>query len=1801
MSTNIIENDNVPDIIDRNTNRCNTPRLNVPNNINNYFENNEEERNNGAVSLIKETKNVRVLSINPHGCVPNNRSKMEMLKEAIRKLQVDIILMNEVNTKWNTLNISRLERHVREVDRESNIVVADSGEWETTPGDYLPGGVMSVILSKCCPLINKKEIKKGRLGNWIAIPLQHKGKRVEIICIYRIPSSSSNGVKCSLTQYNRIDGEMSTSTVYRKELFKDVEMHVRNNTDINNIIIAGDYNQYLNDNEVRKFHDAISVHEIHSIVNDVQINQIGRTYKHGSKPIDSFAATSGIMEYVDGCEILGYNEVVESDHRSYLVDISLEEYFNDEMSEWDTIDRVKINPSKRSHRKIFYEEIEHQLNIYNVENDLERMERSCSYNEIEVVDEIITRMLQTATKKVEGMKRSIPFSQEKERRRSMVLYYKMKIREIRGGAIDAELKEKRKVRAGIIDEVSTIQEAKNMLEIAKELWSEMIQKGREFREQELLDYHPVELIDEGEKLAKKKKKVIAGIRRKLKRDHTFHYLSRHVGKGVKDNIKRLQVVNDDDSKITLIQREEIESRIQIHNTNHFKKAHESIAYKDKIYNKLRLNSIRDKILNGTLSEDDCDDERVFRFLKLLKQNGRSEYRRDRREISNQDLIKVVRKSKRSSASSIFSKRTYAVYKCAIESERMTEVLVRFYNILIRNEYYPKRWLNILDVMIGKGKGMVLGKLRIITLIEADLQYLMRIFLGDEIEEMIETDSRFSSANYSSRKNYSIESALLEKRLIFDNSMLSGKKTMCTITDMQSCYDRQLAEIGGILEESVGRDRAVMKLISKVIPKWRHYICTGFGISDFYYGGENDPLAGTGQGNRFSGDVCRDSSCLIIRNIERMNVGMNFESRVSGEIVLKVVVAFVDDNDMVADGENIEVDMNRILNEYNDLHSATGGQIEEQKSKFYAYQWKIRSGKKVIQNINQTVKINDKELDSLDCNKSERMLGVTIGPALTWDCQFVVMVNKMKEAIGKLKNAVVIVSTASMYYNMYLCKKVYFGCGVLYLNRMQEDILKKIYEPVILKKLGLSEKFPRSILYSRRTALGVGLMAPNTIISVLALKLYIGHNRVKSEISKMIKINEENARLFYGYSDNVMDVELENKPNIVTWSDEVQHMLSCRDLKIINRTNDNIWISKNESIMDYVVKYVKEKKYSYDVVEAINHVRLFKKMILPCELVGLKGDKETKEAREVCEKSSIIWKVQFEEVRKPHKRLIEVWYGFVQWIKEQQIKTVVDFYQHCSTRYEITNDDDHVRMMVGNDFWYYKAKEVRYGRKKYERIEEISINGWRRCIGEMKPSREMIIYSKFPIEVDESNIEIIVPFSREITDSVRNKTAIAATDASVKESNMGGCWIISDKNKSFEKEHVLYHKRWIENNSDVAEVLVLLELLEVIEAKGRHINEGEINIGFDLRKAHKKIINNIMKSNEYAQESGAEISRIKDILQKIKFTVKIILIRGHENPSRQENGLTIKHLIKECDEKAKKTRLGIMRNERVTNIKYYGNYSLMHKGIVVSRAVQEVVRIIDSKKAEEQYQKKKLGYKYDFIDKDARSSFRASEVTPSMIKCTHGFNHYGVRESMFNDEMIDDQCPRCGATETWDHIIKCNKTIELRKKYIEKLLIEMLKNRDEVDINEIMSFCEDILRYLENDVEEEYETNQYHVGMSELFRGYVVLDWKDANFDCRKYSKLNKIIVRNSVTFYNECWKDRNESMHDEQKQKERLRKWFEKEKAKAEQSEYRQIRLYVQRCKVDIVRCNCVVDMRACTFTFYKIIHITFTSQVMSS
>jgi hypothetical protein len=65
--------------------------------------------------------------------------------------------------------------------------------------------------------------------------------------------------------------------------------------------------------------------------------------------------------------------------------------------------------------------------------------------------------------------------------------------------------------------------------------------------------------------------------------------------------------------------------------------------------------------------------------------------------------------------------------------------------------------------------------------------------------------------------------------------------------------------------------------------------------------------------------------------------------------------------------------------------------------------------------------------------------------------------------------------AYLYFNIYLMRSVFFRSNIIEIIPIQEKELMKIYERLLLRKLGLSKNFSRYALYSRRSALGVGII------------------------------------------------------------------------------------------------------------------------------------------------------------------------------------------------------------------------------------------------------------------------------------------------------------------------------------------------------------------------------------------------------------------------------------------------------------------------------------------------------------------------------------------------------------------------------------------------------------------------------------------------------------------------------------------------------------------------------------------------------
>ena len=142
---------------------------------------------------------------------------------------------------------------------------------------------------------------------------------------------------------------------------------------------------------------------------------------------------------------------------------------------------------------------------------------------------------------------------------------------------------------------------------------------------------------------------------------------------------------------------------------------------------------------------------------------------------------------------------------------------------------------------------------------------------------IERDKRISKCNYGSRLNYNIEIAILEKHLIFDNSMLLGDSSIYNLIDLQSCYNRQLPNFTSIIKESIDIQREPIKLFIIVLLVFKHFIYTRYSLSFKFYGDQEDPVGETGQGIKLLGDLCHNKSCLIVKIPKSKQLGVIIEA------------------------------------------------------------------------------------------------------------------------------------------------------------------------------------------------------------------------------------------------------------------------------------------------------------------------------------------------------------------------------------------------------------------------------------------------------------------------------------------------------------------------------------------------------------------------------------------------------------------------------------------------------------------------------------------------------------------------------------------------------------------------------------------------------------------------------------------------------------------------------------------------------------------------------------------------------------
>ena len=112
---------------------------------------------------------------------------------------------------------------------------------------------------------------------------------------------------------------------------------------------------------MKKFIHENGLIEIHEIVNNIEDDIRDHTHKTGSKQIDAVLVTSELTQSIVGCKLTDFNDIINTDHRGFIFDIDIKDYFDVDSSKYNENQAVILDPTRRSHQEKFKEKLEEYI------------------------------------------------------------------------------------------------------------------------------------------------------------------------------------------------------------------------------------------------------------------------------------------------------------------------------------------------------------------------------------------------------------------------------------------------------------------------------------------------------------------------------------------------------------------------------------------------------------------------------------------------------------------------------------------------------------------------------------------------------------------------------------------------------------------------------------------------------------------------------------------------------------------------------------------------------------------------------------------------------------------------------------------------------------------------------------------------------------------------------------------------------------------------------------------------------------------------------------------------------------------------------------------------------------------------------------------------------------------------------------------------------------------------------------------------------------------------------------------------
>ena len=451
-----------------------------------------------------------------------------------------------------------------------------------------------------------------------------------------------------------------------------------------------------------------------------------------------------------------------------------------------------------------------------------------------------------------------------------------------------------------------------------------------------------------------------------------------------------------------------------------------------------------------------------------------------------------------------------------------------------------RWTTLREALIPKKKRSFIHKFRNITLVEGDLQYLMKAVWSQALMRAV---TPILNKSQNSLRGTVTQSSILSHRVAMDTLFVNGEDCIIIENDAVNCFDRIIPVIAALAFYRLGLPTFIICFFLSFLEAAKHHVMVnGRPSTQSYADSENTPIMGSGQGTGWAGPAWFAVADIILTSLTDNQPGLYMKSPNGMIEDFRAAEANVDDARQGINSAGVEkynaehqttLDINEAAQQasqkFERYLTLTGGRLALDKTMYYPLlpdhsqlekRYRPSTGTGIRIELTENFRRMSKPLSMYEPDEAHKLLGVLTDPASTMKEQIEYMKGHSKEWNAKLLNAPIPSSLKRLSFQTELAPKLKYPLPAVTLTEHECEMILKPALPSMKHGLGLAKTVNTEVIFFPYAYGGYNTMDLHIEHLAEQTRYIIQHIRNDDSTGRRIRISTEISQLEAGTAASI---------------------------------------------------------------------------------------------------------------------------------------------------------------------------------------------------------------------------------------------------------------------------------------------------------------------------------------------------------------------------------------------------------------------------------------------------------------------------------------------------------------------------------------------------------------------------------------------------------------------------------------------------------------------------------------------------------